>query len=86
MIELWRTYEATMRTRDIPGRTKRPEALAAEGKRYRFIASWIIEEDERPEYAGEIAMMFDYEDPQDKPRIAWVASGDLADITPTPQR
>lgn len=81
-IVIFRTYEATMRTREIPGREIRPEALAAEGKRYRFIASWIIGEDERSEYAGEIAMMFDYDADQEAPRIAWVASGDLTDITP----
>jgi hypothetical protein len=69
------TYVATVRIRRGPGWDVKPEAEALDGRRMRFLASWCNGEDER--YAGEWAMM-----PVERvPWIAWVASGDLVDIT-----
>lgn len=81
-IELNASYDAVLNIRDIPGLIARPESVVAQGRRCRFIASWVIEPEDRAEYAGEVAMMFDYDHDRTYPRMMWVASGDLTDITP----
>lgn len=60
--------------RDVPGKLVRPECEQIDGKTYRFLYAWEMDEGDR--YPGEIAWEArDDAYPRDCP--VWIASGDL---------
>ena len=76
-LESLQLYVATVCLRRDGDNRIKPECETLDGRRFRFRASWRFDADERPQYAGEWAMV-----PVDHKMfpVAWIASGDLVDI------
>lgn len=58
----------------------KPEAEELDGKIYEFREGWTIEEGDSSLYVGEKAMLFEIKEGEPRPKIGWVASGDLIEV------
>lgn len=79
-MQQYDVVEATIRIRRGDGWNVRPEAEYWDGRRLRFRAGWIMDEDDTEIYVGEWAMIAQDVDEDFNP--GWIASGDLTDIVP----
>lgn len=82
-LELSKNYSATIRLRSGDDWQIRPGCEAWDGRKVVVQPFWLIEPDERSQYAGEFACNIVH--PKGWP-AGWIASGDLADFHETELR